>query len=120
MSDYKSYSPSKAASQAYRTKTPPKYADHRDVDYNTTLSPYKTSSSPFKKVQSPYRTPLRDTLSRTLDDIILAENLSASKILLENEVRNIYKSNSLILWLFNNHSNQNISRDRSAKEHIAR
>jgi len=40
MTEYIPYSPSRAASLAYQTKTPPKYVDHRDAIYNTTLSPY--------------------------------------------------------------------------------
>ncbi|KAL4511650.1 hypothetical protein ABPG72_012495 [Tetrahymena utriculariae] len=73
--DYKSYSPSKTFSQRYTTKTPPKYAEHRDATYNTTLSPYQT--------------PNRDTYSRAGDETDVSENLSASKIRLDNQVRDI-------------------------------
>lgn len=74
LSEYQNYSPSKAHSQVYSTKSPAAYADHRDVAYNTTLSPYKT--------------PNREAV-RTLDEVDLTESLSASKVRLDNQVRDI-------------------------------
>lgn len=69
MSSYLSYSPNRAASVIYRTRTPPKYVEHRDAIYNSTLSPYITP---------------RDSVARIREEVELAENLSASKIRVDN------------------------------------
>lgn len=71
-SEYQSYSPTKAVSSSYRTKSTAKYADHRDAVYNTTISPYKT--------------PNRDSRLRVSDDRL---DLSDSKIRLDSQVRDI-------------------------------